>query len=132
MGRKEKALNRDGLLFLFEFIAIFGKRISRPRVRVEKGVMKETRGRGTPFGGHRWMIANECLNVRYLLIIAWYNVWCALLHFRLELDSSSLSRDITSLFYSTYRNACHFNVSRGIQFYDIIVRPNLKRVHAWR
>lgn len=24
--------------------------------------MKETRGRGTPFGDHRWMIANECLN----------------------------------------------------------------------
>lgn len=37
MGRK-KALNRDGLLFLFEFIAIFGERISRPRVRVEKGL----------------------------------------------------------------------------------------------
>ena len=53
----------------FNYNAIFKrKKVSSDKSR-KKRVMKETRGGGVPFVDHRWMIANECLNVRYLLII---------------------------------------------------------------
>lgn len=67
---EKEGLNRRRFIVFVRIHRYFWRKNIPSSGESRKGVMKETGGRGTPFGDHRWMIANECLNVRYLLIIA--------------------------------------------------------------
>lgn len=86
------------------------ERESRDEIRAAGGY-KGVRGGGVPFGGHCWIIANECLNVRYLLIIAWYNACYALLQTRYRL---SVARYYVAVLFHLPWN-CDFNVSGKTQ-----------------